>query len=173
MGGLRYRDYEDLVIGTPEERLLRGYVACIAPMVIQILRVIPNNERLELVFEEQREYQHYANMAFQISILDTACRQQPWAVTSDGKPKLAKWSFVPKGSTVMTDPADYFVFALRQSYVYPKSKKAQWCKPILQSGKGEGIGVIMKRDMIRNIITSTQTIAYHKTLAQWLSRGGP
>ena len=168
LGGLRFGDYEDLVVGTPDERLLKGYLACIAPMVIQILKVVPDNDCLELIFEEQPEYQHYANLALQISVLETA-KNQPWAISSDGRPKLAKWTFVSKGSTARLDPADYFVFALGKLYTDPKSKKAEWCKPILQSGGGKGIGSIMHRKMIRTIIMNTQLLAQYRTLVQRLN----
>src|SRR5208282_5731904 len=83
----------------------------------------------------------------------------PWIFTGDGKPKLAKWGFVPKGSTLMTDPADYLAFALREIWTDKTSKKAQWCRPILASGRGEGFGVIMQRETIREVINQTYMLA--------------
>ena len=153
MAGVRFQDYEDLVSGTPDEKLLKGYIACLIPMVIQILRGIPDDERIELVFEEQREYAPFVDMA-----LPFAAMPEPWKLTKDGRPKLAKWSFVPKGSTVMTDPADYLAFALREVWTDRKSKKAEWCKPILASGSGEGYGLIMQRDRIRRMVTNAQML---------------
>jgi len=167
MAGVRFQDYEDLVFGTREEKLLKGYMACLMPMVIQTLRGIPDDERLELVFEQQREYQPFVNMALPFA----AMSNQPWQVTKDGRPKLAKWSFVPKGSTVMTDPADYLAFALREVWTDRKSKKAEWCKPILTSGSGKGYGVVMKREMIRRIISNTQMLNMFEFIRQRIAAG--
>jgi hypothetical protein len=168
VGGVKRQDYEDLVSGTPEAKLLKGYVACIPPMVIQILRYIPKDERLELVFEDQHEYQPFAHLALKMGVLHATINQS-WAVTTDGRPKLAKWRFVPKGSTIRLDPADYFAFALREAYTNPNSKKRKWCAPVLRSGKGEGVGVIMKREMIRRIVINTQMMTIYQIMAQRLA----
>ena len=163
--GVNYRDYEDLVVGTPEEKNLKGYLACIAPMVMQILRVLPNNERLELVFEEQRQYQLKANLMLQMGVVHATAKQS-YGTTTDGLPKLAKWGFVKKGSTIMTDPADYLAFALCQIYKDQNSQRSKWCGPILKSGNGEGVGGILKRDLIRRMVINTQKMAVDMTVAQ-------
>src|SRR5208282_5208121 len=112
LGGVRFGDYEDLVSGTREAKTLKGYMSCLMPMVLQTLKGLPENERIELVFEQQDEYEPFVNMALPFfSVRDPYA---PWIFTGDGKPKLAKWGFVPKGSTLMTDPADYLAFALRE-----------------------------------------------------------
>jgi hypothetical protein len=154
-GGVRYQDYEDLVVGTEDEKLLKGYITCMVPMVINILRGTPQDERVELVFEEQREYAPFAHMSLSILTLrevDSAA----WKFTKDGKPRLAKWGWVPKGSTVMTDPADYLAFALREAWTDKTSKKAKWCNPIISSGNGEGLGGRMTRERIRRTIKKAQ-----------------
>ena len=152
--GVKYADYEDLVSGTPEMKALKGWLACLTPLVMQTLRGIPEDERLELVFEEQSEYAPYAELALRcFCILD-----KPWKRTKDGRAKLAKWSFVPKGSTLMSDPADYFAYALRELWTDPTSKRTDWCKPILNSNNKEGYGKILYRPEIRKIIRNTQTL---------------
>ena len=152
--GVKYADYEDLVSGTPEMKALKGWLACLTPLVMQTLRGIPEDERLELVFEEQSEYAPYAELALRcFCILD-----KPWKRTKDGRVKLAKWSFVPKGSTLMSDPADYFAYALRELWTDPTSKRTDWCKPILNSNNKEGYGKILYRPRIRKIIRDTQTL---------------
>ena len=82
-------------------------------------------------------------------------RHAPYLMTKDGRPRLAKWSFVPKGSTIMTDPADYFAFALREVWTDKTSRKSEWCDPILKSGDGTAFGAILKRKQIRHIVSST------------------
>ena len=147
MAGSRLEDYVDLVSDKPYEKQFKSYLVCLHVLVIQVLREIPDDETLEIVFEEQRQYEPWANL-----ILAIAARVGP--KTSEGLPKLAKWSFVPKGSTIMTDPSDYFASALAKIWgTEPRSKKAHWCYPILKSGNGIGYGKIMQRDEIRPIMT--------------------
>ncbi len=148
MAGVRYEDYEDLLSDKPYKKELKAYLACLHVLVIQVLRAIPGDERLEIVFEKQGEYEPYAKR-----ILTVATATAPR--TSDGISKLANWSFVPKGSTIRTDISDYFAFALAQIWSNPNSKKAEWCKPILHSGHGVGYGKIMNRDEVRPIIRDT------------------
>jgi hypothetical protein len=138
LGGIRYGDYEDLVTGSPAAKLLKGWLTCLFTIVLETLRVVPDGERLELVFEEQREYEQNAGQ-----ILSMIAYHDPWSGTpwqdKEGKAKLAKWGFVPKGSTIMTDPADYLA-------------------------SGEGIGKILKRDTIRPIIQTTFMMAMFSRL---------
>ncbi len=153
LGGVRFEDYEDLVTGTPEAKLMKGYMACLFPLVEQTLKGIPKEERIELVFEHQREYEPFVDMV--LPTFTVPNRHAPWHMMLNGKPKLAKWGFVPKGSTILADPADYLAFALREAWTDKTSKKAQWCSPILKAGDGTGFGAIMKRKQIRYIVTST------------------
>jgi len=169
VGGVRYQDYEDLVTGTPDEKLIRGYVVCLYAMVIQVLRGTPKDERIEFVFEEQRQYEPLVNVILPIiGTLPLHSSDKAWKTTSDGRLRLAKWGFVPKGSTLMTDPADYLAFGLREAWTDSKSKKAQWCKPILTAGSGEGYGSIMKRATIRTIINNAENEAIWLTVRQRL-----
>src|SRR6266568_3504806 len=109
-----------------------------AALVINVLRGVPNTERIEFVFEEQREYAPAVDnvMAF------ASMKDMAYKVTKDGKPKIAKWGFVPKGSTVMTDPADYLAFATREHCTNPNMKKAKWTRAILEAGDGQAFGRI-------------------------------
>lgn len=93
LSGVRFGDYEDMVTGSPEEKALKGYMACVIPLVLQILRVIPDGERLELIFEQQTRYQFYANQA-----LNTILKiNHPWVKMRNGRPKLAGVGFCPEG----------------------------------------------------------------------------
>lgn len=158
LGGARVKDYEDLVAGTISEKLLKGYIASLYPLVINTLRVIPPNERLELVFEEQKEYEPFVHRMLSEMVTPHPAKEK-WMFTNDGLPKLAKWSFVPKGSTILTDPADYFSYALLQLWRNRESKRAEWCRPI--RGDGTGIGRIMRRNEIRKIIQTTQVDMFY------------
>jgi hypothetical protein len=168
VGGVRVSDYEDLLRGTPAKRLLKGYVACIYPLVVNILRSLPDTERLTIVFEQQHEYQPFAECAL-AAIVSLRNQKPDWFLTRDGLPKLASWAFVPKNSTTLTQPADYFVYALRQLYHDRHSKKTEWCRPILKSGNGQGIGAVMTRKQIRQTIVE---LPYRAIEAEALRRIG-
>jgi hypothetical protein len=159
LAGVRVGDYEDLITGTPAQRLLKGYLVCIIPLVIQLLRVIPGNERLEIVFEQQKEYEPYAHLAL-AALTDMRVFQQDFMRTDTGLPKLAKWSFVPKNSTSLTEPADYIAFALRHLWQDKDSKKTQWCRPILDPSGGTAIGAILRREQIREVMILTPFRAF-------------
>jgi hypothetical protein len=154
IGGVRVADYDDLVVGTEDEHILKGYMAALTPLVLNVLRGIPKDERVEFVFEEQREYHESIDMVMAIA----SRMDRPHTMTSDGLPKIAKWGFVPKGSTVMTDPADYIAFALREDHIDHGSKKAQWSSPILSSGSRNGIGLIMNREQARRAVLNAQRL---------------
>jgi hypothetical protein len=155
MGGVRVSDYEDLVVGTDDERLLRGYIAALSPMVTQILRGIPKNERIEFVFEEQRQYEPYVNMTMPFFTMPGSA-SLPDYFTDEGLPKLAKWGFVPKGTTILTDPSDYLAFAIHELNTNKESRKAKWCAPIL---RGDGCyGVLMSRAQVRRSVVRAQAM---------------
>lgn len=156
LGGVRLSDYDDLIDGTREEKLLNGYICCCFAMVIQTLRGIPKDERLTIIFERQDLYWWMADIAMQVIANE---RSLPEMLTPDGKtPKLAAWKVVPKGSTVLTEPSDYFAYALLQNWRDKTSLKAEWCRPILEAHNYEGLGAIMKRDKIRETIQHGQML---------------
>lgn len=171
LGGVRVSDYEDLVAGTIDEKLLKGYIACLFPLVLQLLRVIPDDDRVELIFEKQKEYEPNADLVLS-ALVNLMDERIPGGRGTDGRPKLAKWSFVPKDSTILTQPADYFAYALQQVWRDKKSQKTEWCKPILNSGGGEGVGGIMNRAEIRKTIKRAQIMTIYQAIQQRL-RGLP
>lgn len=146
MGGVCVSDYEDLTTGTPWEKLDKGYFACLYPLVIRILQWLPENERIELILDKQEHYQPIAEKIFE------AATKFPEFIGSDGLPKLAKWSYVPSGSTMLTQLGDYYAYALAHNQKDPKSKKSKWCSPLLCENT-EPVGAIFSRKQVRNIIT--------------------
>lgn len=155
MGTVRFADYEDLVVGRPDEKLFNGYIACCSGLITNALRGIPSHERLELVFEEQHQYGWMLDIAIR-ALLASGAETNPEMFMRDGTPRLAKWSFVPKGSTSLLEVADYFAYAVMQVHRNPKSIRANLCRPILQTGDGEGLGCRLSRDRIREIVVKSQ-----------------
>lgn len=155
VGGVRPADYIDLIDGSEHSRLLSGYILCCTAIVIQVLLGLPKGERFEIVFEQQDRYRQLAEIAMQ-SIADSRDLRG-----EDGKRKLADWRSVPKNTTPLTEPADYLAHALLQLWRDPNSRKTAWCRPILDQHNFQGVGAIMKRDRVREIIrsgTSTEAL---------------
>jgi hypothetical protein len=146
VGGVKVSDYEDLVVGTPVEKLLKGYIAALFAAVISALSVLPENERLEIVLEEQHEYETRVGLA----LSSIATLPDPRMYTKDGKTKLARWVFVPHKKEILLDQADYLCYAVLQKCREETSTKAQWCAPIL--GDGKNIGRVVTREEARESI---------------------
>jgi hypothetical protein len=154
LGGVRFNDYADLIKGKRDERLMAGYVACCFAMMVNTLRGIPKHERLEVVFENQPV--HGGNVSIAMDVIQNVSSEE--MRLPDGTPKLANWRSVPKESTVLTEIADYYSYALFQQWKDKSSLKSSLCDPIMKSGDGEGLGAIMRRPTIRHIISNGQLL---------------
>lgn len=152
---VRVSDYEDLVSGTRHENLLVGYIVCCYGVVVNALRGIPNNERLEIVFEDQDRYRDRARLA----LGDIAETDSPSLMCTNGKSKLAKWSFVPKGSTSRLELANYFAYAELQISRNKNSVRSKWCHRILETNNGDCLGARMDKSLAREIITSMKRMS--------------
>jgi hypothetical protein len=134
-------------------------------MVINTLRAIPANERLEIVFERQDRYWWMTEIAMTVISQMT---HYPDILLPNGTPKLANWRSVPKGSTPLLEPADYFAYALLQVWRDQTSVRSQWCNPILKTSGGEGYGAILDRHDIRNIIRDGKLLFLFNEAAKML-----
>lgn len=149
LGAIRTKDYRHLVRGTQQEQALCGYAICVYAMVYNALRVVPVNERLEVILEQQTVYGGYAQAAMQV-IADS--RDNPEILMADGTPKLANYRFVPKLSTSLTEPGDYFAYALFQIWKDQNSRRSLWCRPILDAHDGKGVGHIWTSAEAKEIV---------------------
>jgi hypothetical protein len=151
-GVAKYLDYEDLVAGTEDERLFPGFMACCSPVVIKALLAIPKDERMEIVFEQQDRYERIIGLLMNYIQISGP----PELRTTDGRPKLAKWSMVPKGSTTLIEASDYFSYALLQDHRKTDLIRMEWCRPILNTNSGKGYGKIYQRDELRTFVKEIQ-----------------
>lgn len=149
IAGVKYSDYEDLVRGTTVEALSEPYVWALFPLILTMLRAIPPDERVELIFEDQPVYRERALKA--LALIERESKGRPEFLTRSGLPKLAKWRFVPKASTSLFDPSDYLVSSLGHHHIGKTSKKARWSSPIMMSTPW--IGKILSRKEIREQVT--------------------
>lgn len=167
-GGVRQADYIDLVEGTEEERRLAGYLICCFPLIVNTLRNIPKDERLELVFGRQDRYWPLADLA--VATIAQA-RYYPEILMSDGRHKLANWRAAPQQPEEgLTEIADSFCYALLQAYRDRTSLRAKWCQPILDAHDG-GYGQIFRKKEIRPLIEGTLMVQLFKdAMKLWKAR---
>jgi hypothetical protein len=153
-GAVKASDYLDLVKGHPKLENFGGYLLSISHVFTVLLETIAVHERIKLVCEEQETYAVDVRAIFEV--FKKTAKDELY-------PKLASIEFVPKGSTPLTEPADYLAFALGKSFSEPESRKDLWCRPIhgvgyqLQCTPGAWLTRDVARDTIRQILENTNT----------------
>ena len=159
VSGVNVGHYQDMIAGSLSEQMLaRGYEACLIPTLTSILQVTPPDERVEFVFEAQDQHEDATNRFF-TEIAEESLHHPEMGQfrTSDGRSKIANWTFVPKGSTMLLDPADYLAYAILQYHRDPNSQKSEWTRSILDEGpidrlQVKAIGNVLSRDEIRSFV---------------------
>jgi hypothetical protein len=140
-------DYDDLVSGTEMERMLRSYILALVGMIQIIAKNIPDNETFKLILESNDQYELNAQSLFKAS---------RGLVTSDGRQKLVSIEFVDKGTTLLTEPADYLAYALIQMHRNPGSIKHTLCTPILLNTRPALARQHQQQpDLVRNLVLKT------------------
>jgi hypothetical protein len=119
-------------------------------VTIFAMRALPENERLEIVFERQDQYGWVAELEFP-KIASTT--DHPELLMTDGKTsKLASWRFVEKKDSVLCEPADYLAYALLQHARNKSSIKSRWTYPIIAADPKSGAAALLNREIVRNVI---------------------
>jgi hypothetical protein len=114
------------------------------------MRALPENERLEIVFERQDQYGWIAEMEFH-KIASTT--DHPELLLADGTTsKLASWRFIEKKDSVLCEPADYLAYALVQHARNKNSIKSRWTYPIVAADPKSGAAALLNREHVRGII---------------------
>ena len=148
--GVRLKDYADLLLDEEDALIHAAYMQCCRAVTIFAMRTLPENERLEIVFERQDQYGWLAEMEFH-RIAST--RDHPQLLMADGKTsKLASWRFIEKKDTVLCEPADYLAYALLQHARDKKSMKSRWTLPIIASDPNSGAAALLRRENVRDVI---------------------
>ena len=138
--------YHYLVSGTYAEKMTKGYYFCLMTIFDSIVKNTPKNESVKFVFEAQSEYEIQARRFFDAN---------SHHLTSTGGPKFNSIEFIPKDSSILTQPADYLAFSMLQQFRDPQSVKAKWCEPIRLNTRpvfglvhdGEGIQKIVRNTL--------------------------
>lgn len=150
VGGIKYSDYQDLIEGTIIQQSAQAYFLCMIALVSSILKFLPPDERVELVFAEQSKYKERA--LFALSAIQDLINKNPTLHvyrTSDGISKLAGYRFTPYEGTCLFEPADFYAAALAHNFRDAKSKKAKWSSPILND---QDIGHVILREQGRGFV---------------------
>jgi hypothetical protein len=137
-------DYRDLIVGTEAERLFKAYIIALIDMIHLISDNIPPDDTFKLVLEVSERYSFNVRSLF---------RATGKIVTPDGRKKLSSIESVDKGTTHLTEPADYLAFALLEQSRHPGSEKHLLCRPILENKK---TALVRQReqspDSVRNML---------------------
>ncbi len=148
--GVRLRDYADMLLTEADPLIHAAYMQCCRAVTIFAMRALPENERLEIVFERQDQYGWIAEMEFH-RIASTT--DHPELLMADGKTsKLASWRFIEKKDTVLCEPADYLAYALLQHARNKNSIKSRWTYLIVAANPKSGAAALLSRDHVRGII---------------------
>ena len=136
---------------------------CCRAVAIFAMRALPENERVEIVFERQDRYGWIAAQEFQ-RIAQTT--QHPELLMPDGKTsKLASWRFIEKKDTVLCEPADYLAYALLQNTRNKNSVKSRWTYPIIAAHGNTGAAALLQREHAKGVIVGQKKEKILRTLA--------
>jgi hypothetical protein len=148
--GVRLKDYADLLTTESDLLIHAAYMQCCRAATIFAMRALPENERLEIVFERQDQYGWVAELEFP-KIASTT--DHPELLMTDGKTsKLASWRFVEKKDSVLCEPADYLAYALLQHARNKNSIKSRWTYPIVAADPKSGAAALLNRETVKKVI---------------------
>jgi hypothetical protein len=160
--GVRLKDYVDLLLDEKDAQLHAAYMQCCRAVSIFAMRALPENERLEIVFERQDQYGWLAEMEFH-RIASTM--EHPVLLMADGKTsKLASWRFNEKKDTVLCEPADYLSYALLQHARNKSSLKSRWTYPIIAADPESGAAALLNRKHVKDIIIGQRVAHIRETI---------
>ena len=131
-GSVNVADYYDMVEGTVAELHAHGYCLSLVPLVLAIRDAIPEEERYELIFEEQTALGFYRDKL--LTFMSHILANDPAVKSGAKKNQLVSWKTMTKGQTRLFEPADYLCYHLAHNSREPDSIRTNWTKPIMGSG---------------------------------------
>jgi hypothetical protein len=147
-------DYFDLIENDAHFRVFGGYLLSISHVFTLLIETVPAYERIKIVCEAQEQYEGQARGVFE-GFKQTS-KQAGFA-------QFTSVEFVKKGSTCLTEPADYLAFAIGKTFSEPGSKKDLWCRPIQAEGREFPCrtGMWLNREVARETIRQIQKERKH------------
>jgi hypothetical protein len=142
-GIVRVSDYEDIVANMRiKEGPYSGYAVCLSAIMVALNRTVAAQHSIKIVCEMQQQYERSAQKVFKGLTI---------AMSNPAYPYFAGLDFIPKHSSLLTQPADYLAFALTKNYEDSDSLAARLCRTITPTEQIRGYFV--SRDKIREIMT--------------------
>ena len=138
VGGIRWRDYNEIVKG-PLLGRTNPYMHAAGICIASALAYIPRSEEIAIVFSAQDLYQ---------SQMEAVDRVLFRGLKRDSR--LKSVTFSSPESTVCFDPADYLAFEVREFNKSSDSEKARAGISIL--GNGKAVGGIYTPERLREIV---------------------
>lgn len=145
--GVRTGDYLDIVANTQHEYRLPGYAICLVGIMSSLSRTVPSHQSIKIICEIQKTYEDRACRVFQ-----QICVTPPF--NNPSRPYFSGIEFIPKHSSVLTQPSDFLAYAIAQGYENRTSHKALLCEPII--GPKGVLGLPIGRDEIRRLMTKAK-----------------
>lgn len=155
-GVVRVKDYLDLIEdGDLAKKALHGYTACFSYILFALNKIVPGHESIKIVCEEQSQYGEQAYLMWR------ALRVK---MSHPANPYFSSLEFIPKDSSVLTEPADFLAYAVTHWCEDKNSVVSTICKPIL--GNGTSHGYRLDRAIVRDIISKTKAVVKSRG-ARW------
>lgn len=141
-------DYLDIVANTSTEKRLPGYVICLTAVISRLSKSVPSNESIKIICETQTTYEGMAVLTFRQL-------RASYPISQPSRPYFSGIEFIPKDSSVLTQPSDFLAYAVAEGHRDRKSRKTRLCNPIL-GPTGRIIGLTLERDDVRRIVSKTK-----------------
>jgi hypothetical protein len=147
-------DYFDIIANTAVEERLPGYVICLTGVISLLSRSVPPNESIKIVCEIQKSYEERAALTFRQL-------RASHPISQPSRPFFSGIEFIPKDSSVLTQPSDFLAYAIAEGHEKRNSQKSELCSPIL--GPRQSVtGMTLPREDIRGIISRTKNFMLAK-----------
>jgi hypothetical protein len=147
-GAVKMGDYWDIIENSPHARKLAGYCICLTAVMSRLSRTVPSQEKIKIVCEEQKVYEEIAMQTY---------RQVRIGISRPERPYFSGIEFIPKDSSVLTQPSDFLAFAVSHFHEDQYSQKSSLCISIFGTrGTIDDFGMTMHRKNIRPIIARTK-----------------
>jgi hypothetical protein len=144
-GATKISHFADLLKTNPEKAAFSGYIVCLSQILGSLCVHLPAHASLRVICEEQRVYQELAQKMFHLVA--------KWMAKRPDNPWLDEFGTVPKRSTFMTEPADYFAFAMGKFLDENGTKKDLWCRPIFNGADPKKTIKVFRREQAREATT--------------------
>ena len=159
----RLKDYADMLTLEGDSLIHSAYMMCCKAALFAALKVVPANERLEIVLERQDRYGLLA--AQEIERLSKSTEVPEVTLMEDGKtPKLLNCRFIEKKDSVLCEPADYLAYAFLQYARNKNSVRSRWTYAIIAADPKAGFSGAIQRETAKGIIVNQRKNKILKTL---------